>query len=200
MIIFGTGRRRIKNGDLKFNCAYCGSNRSVGIDFYVGYFHVFWIPTFSYKVEASSYCAHCHQALVKKEMPSGLSQHITEEKPKVPLKYFSGLLLGAAMMLFVFIAIANENSQTQRYLQDPAIGDVYALKQDNGYYTLYKVSQLKADSVGFRINDYEVPSSSKLSAIRRNHVNDYGKILVFLSKADLVGLLEKKHIVNIRRD
>lgn len=200
MIIFGTGKRRIQDGELKFDCRYCGSERSVGLDFYVRYFHIFWIPMFSYRVEALSHCAHCRQALVKREMPSDLSTNIAKEKPRVPWKYFSGLLLGAVMILFIFVAIANENWQTQKYLKDPNRGDVYAMKQTNGYYTLYLLSELKADSLGFRINDYEVPSSSKLSVIRRDHADDYGKDLIFLSKADVAELLKKKYVVNIRRD
>ncbi|MEH6307729.1 zinc-ribbon domain-containing protein [Olivibacter sp. CPCC 100613] len=200
MIIFGTGKSLIHTGEPTFNCAHCGSIQSVGLRFFVHYFHIFWIPMFSYKVKTLSYCTHCRQMLEKRGMTAEQSQHILQEKPRVPLKYFSGLLLGAVLILFIIVAIVNENRQTDKYLQQPQVGDVYGMKQSNGYYTLYLVSQMKGDSLGFRINNYEVPSSSKLSVIRRDHAADYGKSVVFVSKEELEKLMEEKYIVNIRRD
>lgn len=200
MIIFGTGKRLIRAGKPKFDCTYCGSEQSVGLHFYVRYLHIFWIPMFSYRTESLSHCTHCRQTLSRKEMPLSLAQSIPGEKPSIPWKYFSGLLLGVILIVFISIAIVNEDRQTANYLQRPQVGDVYGIKQSNGFYTLYLLSQFKGDSLGFRVNDYEVPGASKLSVIRRHHAKDYGKSIVFLSKTDLNELMKNNHIINIRRD
>lgn len=197
MIIFGTGKRIIETGEQKYSCGYCGTEKSVRFEFYISYFHIFWIPLFPYRKQVFSHCLHCRQVLGKKEM---LPEQLPTERPKTPWKYFSGIFLVFAFILLIFIAIANEHRETANYLHQPRIGDVYGVKQANGYYTLYLLSDLKGDSLGFRINDYEVTSSSKLSVIRNNHMQDYGDSLFYWSTAALQKLVDSKVIVNIRRD
>lgn len=200
MIIFGTGRNLVSRCESNFDCNYCRSVKTVGLEFYVRYFHIFWIPMFTYGRYTTSYCAHCRQVLTKKEMDPDLSQQIAVKRPRIPLKYFSGLFLGLALILLIIVAIVNENMQTKNYLARPKVGDIYGVKQQNGYFTLYLVNKVMPDSLAFRINNYEVPTSSKLSAIRRDHADDYDESLLFLSKAELNNLLERHDIVNIKRE
>lgn len=187
-------------GEPKFTCDYCGAEKSVRFEFYVSYFHIFWIPVFPYSRQSFSNCTHCKQVLSKQEMGRGLSGYLPVEKPRMPIRYFSGIFIVLALILFIFIAIMNENRQTSDYLRHPKLGDVYGIKQPNGFYTLYLLSDLKDDSLGFRINDYEVESPSKLGIIRRDHQEDYGDSLFFWPEAALHGLLKSKMIVNIQRD
>lgn len=133
-------------------------------------------------------------------MGSHLFNEAKAGKPRPPLSYFSGLLLVALLVVLIVAAVINEQQETSSYLQQPKVGDVYGVRQQNGSYTLYLLTAMRDDSLGFRINDYEVTRSSELSAIRRNHADDYGNDVYYYGKTALKDMVDNKIIVNIRRN
>jgi hypothetical protein len=200
MIIFGSRTNVIRQGNPKYHCNYCSTESSVFIQYFLRYFHVFWIPMFPYRIYGTSCCTHCRQVLHRREMTSELKSVASREKPKPPIKYFSGLLLLAVGAILIAVAIQTEIKQTKTYLATPKLGDVYGVKQENGAYTLYLLAKQQHDSLGFRLNDYEVSTASQLSKLRNHHSTDYGKELYYYSKDELQQWLHEKIIVNIKRE
>lgn len=200
MIIFGSRINAIRQGNPTYHCDYCGTGYSVFIQYFLRYFHIFWIPMFPYRIYGMSCCTHCRQALYSREMTSELKSVMSHEKPRPPIKYFSGLLLLAVGAILIAVAIQAEIKQTKTYLATPQLGDVYGVKQENGAYTLYLLATQQRDSLGFRLNDYEVSTPSQLSKLRNHHSTDYSKELYYYSKEELQQWLHEKIIVNIKRE
>ncbi|MFC6102363.1 hypothetical protein [Olivibacter domesticus] len=200
MIIFGSRTNAVGQGTPTYRCNYCGTEDSVFIQYFLRYFHVFWIPMFPYRTYGTSCCAHCRQVLSRREMSTELKSVVSSEKPRPSIKYFSGLLLLVVGIIFIAIAIQTEIKQTETFLAKPQLGDVYGIKQENGAYTLYLLTKQQHDSLGFRLNDYEVSTSSQLSKLRNHHSTDYGKDLYYYSKEELEQWLNEKIIVNIKRE
>lgn len=199
MIIFGTGRKIVGQTVPRHDCSYCGQQASVGFYYQVRYFHIFWIPVFPYRTITGSQCMHCRQVRTGNELPPQLLAEAKVGKPRPPLKYFSGIFVGIFFALLIAAAVINERNATGHYLEDPKVGDVYGIKQENGRYTLLQLMQLHGDSVGFRVNNYEVDLSSQLSSIRRDHGDDYSDDVWFYAKGELKALLDDQRIVNIQR-
>ncbi|GAA4786601.1 hypothetical protein GCM10023231_13320 [Olivibacter ginsenosidimutans] len=200
MIIFGTRGSLVNTSEPKANCVYCGSEHSVGFHGYVRYFHIFWIPVFPYSRKVMSYCAHCRQVLSKEEMPADLAIQAKTERPRLRLWHFSGIGLIVACLAFAGIAESYEKKQTKTFMQDPEVGDVYGIKLANGHYTLCVLSKIEPDSLGFRMNNYEVDAAADLSKLRNHYANDYEDSLYFWPKFELERLLNENYIVQIKRD
>jgi hypothetical protein len=103
-IIFGIRSSRIKNISKRgYNCLHCLSQDSVHVFYYVKYFHIFYIPVFPISRYAVSACGHCKQALNYYQMSNSLKEAADTDKPKIPVKYFAGLIVFATPILVVML-------------------------------------------------------------------------------------------------
>ena len=90
MIIFGSRTNAIGQEKPTYHCDYCGTESSVFIQYFLRYFHIFWIPMFPYRIYGTSCCTHCRQELYRREMTSELKGVVSREKPKPRLNILVG--------------------------------------------------------------------------------------------------------------
>ena len=88
-------------------CTHCQQQETTYANFISRYVHFFWIPVFPVGKKAVSVCSHCKQALAKKEMPTEYRTAVKKIKPnaKIPVWYYSGLIIGALFILFFLTLI-----------------------------------------------------------------------------------------------
>jgi len=201
MIIFG-----LRSGTLKSNegpladCAHCHSSQTVHLYFYVRYFHIFWIPLIPLYKTGVSQCSHCKQVLDKAQMPPHLSAGYTaaRKKAKIPLKYYSWLIIVFLFVLFAVFAVLFENKDTKTWLQQPKPGDIYEMKED-GLYTLYRVKAIKGDSIFVNPHEFTADKLSGLRKLKSDHPDGYSDTTIGFTRHELEALYTSKVLKRISR-
>lgn len=204
MIIYGTREKAfIDNKQEASNCPYCDQEYTLVSGHIVRYFHIFWIPIFPFKDNLFSYCSHCKNTKHENEMSLEdrfkIKQRVHNRKP---IWLFSGLIIIGTFLCFTLIAALKEKSQTIEYLNTPLIGDIYTVKVKNESekgYTLYRITNIKSDSITFELNDYYATSSSKISNLKKEHGNDYTEKIT-LHKNDIDSMNKEGSIRDIERE
>lgn len=201
MIIFGlrTGNAKQAKSNLH-DCAYCGTSQSVQLHFYTRYFHIFWIPVIPLYKTGVSQCNHCKQVLDKAQMPPHLQAGYAQarKKAKTPIKYYSWLIIVAVFFAFAVFAVITENKDTKAWLQQPQAGDVYEIKKDDGY-TLYRIKEIKGDTVVVNLHEYTVEKTSALRRLKKDYPNTYSDSAVPLAKSELMAMYEARTLKRINR-
>lgn len=105
MVIFGW--REAKINILPANdhsCSYCNTPECLYIQVSRLYLHIFWIPIVPLHKKTYSFCGHCKLRMDKNQMPPDLQRKAKDcmQTSKTPWWMFSGLLIIAFFMLYVF--------------------------------------------------------------------------------------------------
>ena len=202
MIIFGIRTTAFKMVDgYAYNCNHCQSADSVNLLFASRYFHLFWIPVFPVGKTGISQCAHCKQALYRNELPAAIGMEYSKAKSsaKTPVKLFTGVLLVAAFFAFATYAAITSRADSGQWIQQPLAGDVYEVKEEEGY-TLYKVVSLTKDSITILPHEYIVDRSTQLRKLRRNYPDDYDEAAQFsIARKELQTLYDSRVIRDVKR-
>ncbi|MGG9962884.1 zinc-ribbon domain-containing protein [Ferruginibacter sp. SUN106] len=203
MIIYGNKATKTGHQSL-FNskCSHCGTKGSLEMYTFSRYFHIFWIPVFPYRKEAVTQCNHCKQVLKKKEFSADLLSDYEEMKvnTKTPYWQFIGLLLFIFLIIAVVNSIREDNKRDIAYLTTPKTGDIYEIYTVGEGYTLYKVSDVKTDSVYVIFNKYQ---SNKKSGLNQSKMTEAGSFIeeeyLPIAKKDLLKMKDKGEIEGVRR-
>ncbi|APQ16551.1 hypothetical protein [Maribacter hydrothermalis] len=201
MIFFGTGSANL--GAVKtrnITCQHCNNQNTVFINIYRRHAHIFWIPVFPINKSGSSYCTHCKEVLSPKEMPEGLKMQYKNIKgnAKGPLWQFSGLAILACLIGFAIFSSGKDKENTQVYLSDPVVGDIYEYKADNGNYSTMKLKKVTEDSLYLSLNDFEISKKSRLYKIDKDE--NYPEITYGYSKTEMLQMQKQGVILDINRD
>lgn len=203
MIVYGNKATKTGHQNLfGTKCSHCGTRDSLEMYTFSRYFHLFWIPVFPYKKEAVTQCNHCKQVLNKKEFPSELLSQYEEMKTtaKTPYWQYIGLLIFGGLILLLVFSIQEDDKRDKAYLAAPKAGDIYEIKTTDGAYTLYKVSQVTADSVYVLFNQFQ---SNKISGLRKSEMTATSSFIqedpMPIAKKDLATMKEKGEIQGVKR-
>jgi len=205
MIIFGTKTKLLSNSPENFlgDCDYCHTPKSVFAHKEVSYFHIFWIPIFPYRSKIITICGHCKRVNSQSDInPQTLNEIRAKGMPKIPKRYFFGIILIGLLFLAIIIVGIFSLSKTNAYLDDPKIGDIYKIEMNEGgrsIYTLYRVADVTADSITFLMNDYEATDRKSFRELQEQHADNYSEKIV-LSRDEVLELYEENQISTIKRD
>lgn len=201
MIVYGTRTKQLAKEVLLDKCTNCGTQNSIEFYIFQKYAHVFWIPFFPVGKTAVSQCDHCKQVLKLKEMPSSLKATYENLKAqtKTPIWTFSGLALVAILISIGVVTAQRDDAKNAKLILSPQNGDVFEVKTEDNQYTLYKVDNVKEDSVFLRINEYETNKLSGLNDLKRKGDKAYSEETFQVSKSELKEMLSKGEIMDIER-
>jgi hypothetical protein len=134
-------------------------------------------------------------------MPSSLQTEFRNirNKAKPPIWMFSGLAILVALVAFTIVDTKQKNAQNATIITAPAVGDVFEIKTAENHYTLYKVSEIKGDSVIIMPNKYEADKSTALYKIKAKGDSAYSDELQLYTKAELKTMFDKGEIMDIDR-
>ena len=207
MIIFGTRARTLVPKENKsYDCDYCKTKGSVTFAFIARYFHIFWIPIFPISKKGISKCSHCKQVLYENEMSPRMKQDYANASAsaKRPITHYFGLFIIGLIFCTVIYGITTNSINESKYLAEPKVNDVYEIEK-NGSYTLYKISEVKGDTLIFKPHNMVAEKYTKLSELQKKHKNDYSDETIKFTKAQINSMKESSKsdfgkIYSIKRD
>ncbi len=203
MIIYG--HRATKTGHHSLfgvKCQHCQTNDSLEMYTFSRYAHIFWIPLFPYKKEAVTQCNHCRQILTKKEFSQELQDKYEEIKTntKTPYWQFAGTALIGLLIISGIYSGIQDDKRDHAFLTNPKAGDIYEIKTDKGQYTLYKVADVKEDTVFVMLNQFETNNKSGLTkkemAAASSYIEDE---YLPIAKTALLKMKESGEIQGVKR-
>lgn len=168
MIFYGTRSSSIQNGVIKnVECPHCQSNTEMNYSIFGKYAHIYWIPLFPIKKLTVAECNSCKRTFELKDLSPTIKNKLNNSTGKLsnPLWMFSGLFIIGALFLFGYFSAMQTASNSKIFVQDPKIGDVYFVKESNGFYTTMKVDEVSKDSVVVFLNEMEIDKKSKIDKI-----------------------------------
>ena len=131
MIVYGSNSKHLKTEQSKHTtCPNCETKGSLVFSVYRRHAHVFWIPLFPIGKVGASQCQNCQNVLEKGEMPKDIKAEYQafSETAKGPIWQFSGLVLIAALVIWIKFSIDEDTKTEQQYISSPQIDDIYEYK------------------------------------------------------------------------
>ena len=203
MIIYGHRATKTSHQNLfGIKCPHCESRDTLEMYTFSRYAHIFWIPLFPYKKEAVTQCNHCKQVLTKKEFSSELLSKYDEVKANIKTPYwqFAGTALIALLIISGVYSGIQDDKKDNAFLTAPKAGDIYEIKTDKGQYTLYKVAEVKADSVFVLINQYETNKRTGLTKKEMTASDSYIQDEYLpIAKSELLKMKASGEIQSVKR-
>ncbi|MFT6716474.1 MAG: hypothetical protein ACJA0Q_001115 [Saprospiraceae bacterium] len=163
MIIYGWKPVLLKSELAKScKCPSCEEVDTTYINIYSRHFHIFWIPISPFGKMSVSYCSNCEVEFKKKDMPQSIRSafEIINIDAKPPIWQFSGLAIIGGFVLWAAYETELDSKEDLLFLQNPEVGDIYEYEEDNGNYSIMKVSEIQQDTIWIRFNNYEVSATS----------------------------------------
>lgn len=166
------------------------------IQVYRSYFHFCLIPVFP--ICAKKFEIRCRNCGDETRSENIIRQY--DAKAKTPFYFYSAWILFAALAIFWFYWNKNTQMHKIELVGNPAVGDVYTIKQEKNSETTYyflKITGIVGDSVlafqnHFNYNDF----------VGRLAMDDYfvkDDTLIYKRK-NLKEMLEKDEIFSVSRD
>ncbi len=199
MIIYGHRLAHIGTDSSDANCPNCGEQGGLKIHTFRRHVHIFWIPLFPIGKKSVTECTACNTEIKKKMMaePLRLEVQYYRKNAKGPLWQFSGLALIFILVIVGIVAVKNQESNEQEYLDAPLSGDVYEQKLGSNSYTSLKVTAVDEDSVYVAPNEYEINRAGNLSELDKEE--NYMPFSYGIHRDDLKAMYEADEILQIRR-
>ena len=166
MIIFGHRAKKLASEALTDPCPNCGKT-ALELQVWQRYAHLFWIPAFPTKKLGLTQCQHCLQAVESKNFSPRIAEtyNTVKKQYKAPVWMYS--FAGVVVVLIVLGVILNQQQDKQNaaYAAAPQKGDVYKMKIGPGEYTLFRVTEVNADSVIVQTHQFSTDKVTGLSKL-----------------------------------
>jgi hypothetical protein len=201
MIIYGSRATQLAKETQFEKCKSCGTTNSVDIYVIQKYAHVFWIPFFPIGKTGVSQCSHCKQGMRLKEMPDSLrsSYDVLKRQSKAPAWTFLGLGLLVLLIGWGAVSASQDAARNAKLVQDPKAGDVYEIKNDYNSYTIYKVDEVRGDTVSLLVNMFESNKKSGLAEIKRKGNSAWAPETESLPRSQLKKMFDDDVIIDVER-
>ena len=202
MIVYGTSKGIVlKKGSVRnIVCPECQTDTSMDYIVFGRYAHLYWIPFFPIGKTEIGICKTCSTDFEVKNFREPIKKKFDREKEngraRTPIWFFSGLILVASLISFGVYS-SNESDQLEKaYIENPKAGDVYLTTADAGFYSTYKVSQVRKDSLYVFANDLQ---TDKQSSIYKIDTPEHYKEVYAFSRKDLEKMYQNGEIFEINR-
>lgn len=200
LLIVGTKSTEIKRG--KFSGTICPKCREVAeFDYFVNskYTFITLIPLFPVGKEAVVVCNECDEIIDINDLHDTTVEKLAAENNdlKNPIwTYFGSFVLVLAIIYGIYNYFKS-NDETEKFVQNPSVNDVYAIKDAKGFYYTFRIDSLSNDSIYATENDYQVDLPYNIDEI--NLPENYTKSKISYSKKELKNLYQEDYISSIIR-
>lgn len=201
MIFFGTGSATLSTVKTRNTvCQHCKNEDSLYITIYRRHAHIFWIPVFPLGKNGNSYCSHCKEVLSPKQMPETLKMQYkyAKDHAKGPLWQFAGIGVLVCLIAFAAYAGGKDKENTEKYINEPAVGDVYEYKATNGNYSTMKLRSITEDSLFLSLNDFEIAKRTRIYKIDKEE--NYPKTTYGYSREEIKEMKNDGIVLDVNRD
>ncbi len=188
---------------LNCKCPKCGAEESVRLNVIQKYAHNMGLSFFPMGKKYSFSCDKCHAEFEKKSLPESINNAYADVKSKIktPISLYSGSFVILLILIGIFVAAYYTDVNTEEYLNNPQIGDVYKYatnEDEEGDYTLLKVVEIQADTVFFVSNKYNYSRGKYNNTLHEEDEYNEEDIYYF-EKAELLKAYEDGKLMEARR-
>ena len=180
-------------------CPVCKRDK-LTISSWSGYLHLFGYPLFPISRQVFATCNYCRRIFSLSDLKDELRAKALglKERSRLPLRQF-----GVVPLLFlVLVTIAGYGLYQERIkfirAKNPKPGDTYVVETESGNYSLYRLVDLKEDTLYMQLNSFEINNPDNIDQIDKKE-NFTGKVVAF-KKQDILELLEKGAIQDVNRN
>lgn len=202
MIIYGYREASLQAGTFEGAvCPHCGQQGHVAGAVFSRHAHIMFIPLFPIYKRMEIWCQDCGGQSQVGNYPTEIQTQMREfkrrQKPKI--WQFLGLILIVVFIGSAIISGQREKANTGKYVENPALNDVYCLRYDDNKYSLVMIAGMEGDSIFFYNNEYH---TSKMSNVKKLHRPDFYEqgIVYGYSRDEVRELYEDKTIRYVWRD
>ena len=198
MFIFGTVEKTIKTGKIdNINCPKCQSFCAFNYFIISSYTHITLIPLFPVAKRAEIECLNCNEFVDFNELSDKDLNKFGNENSNVkhPIWLYLGTLLFVAFLFYFAFNYFKKVDDTEIFIKNPTVNDVYFIKDNDGYYTALKIEKVTKDSILFLQNDYKATVFYEVEEL--DVPENYSKNSIKYSKNELQILDE---IISIKRN
>lgn len=201
-MIYGWRSKELGQVDVPGACGHCGAEGEVTMHILQKYVHILWIPLFPIGKSGVTQCTHCKEVLVGKELPPEYKELFKAVKGqhRTPVWMFAGPIIIAALTPFAIHQSNKHNARVLEQLNAPQVGDVYEVKESSRNYTLYKVREVKGDSVFVARHTHLVSKQRGLWQLRSDGDEAYTDERLGFDKQGLVQMQQAGDILDVDRD
>jgi hypothetical protein len=201
MIIYGSRAKQLARETISDSCPHCQTSNCIDMYVFQRYAHIFWIPFFPVGKTGASRCAHCKQALKLKEMPPYLriAYDNVAARTRTPVWTFIGVAIVGVLIINGIIQSGMHDARMSELVKSPQVGDILEIKKGAGLYTLYKVMDVRPDSVAVLPLRYTVNQQSGLSELESGKYAQYSDEPKMYSRENLSVLLHAGEILDVIR-
>lgn len=175
-LIHGIRRIELSSHTLPNPCEVCEEVGSVQLLVLQPYVHLFWLPLFPLPRRGRTKCEICGCEVKHGQLPLQIKLLFGDLKNigRTPLWTFSGTAI-LAVVLPLFVQTMSRHSDKQAaLLEEPKAGDIWTIKLGPKHYTLYKVEDVRPDSIFLRMNARELHGGFvALARFESDSENDY---------------------------
>jgi hypothetical protein len=195
-ILYGKKATKFKDyNDNQRNCMYCSAS-DLNVKAEIVYFHIFYLPIFPFGSKLVQVrCNKCGELNRNTQTIDYYKSVISK-----PLYVYTGLILLASFIVFMFIINLKTQNQKKTYVNAPKVNDVYQIRNDyndtTSYYFL-RINKISNDTVTVYHNNLEY-----FTFTTGFDESDYflkNEEMLF-TKNDLKEMLEKDQIISVERD
>lgn len=201
LLIIGTRSIEIKRGNLSGTiCPKCNEVSDFDYFVYSKYTYITLIPLFPVGKEAFIVCQKCNQIIDVKDIDDISVEKLVSENTnlKNPIWTYFGSFVLALVIFYGIYNFFKSNNETEEYIQNPTVNDVYCIKDGKGFYYTFRIDSISNDSIYATENDFQVGLPYEIDEI--NQPKNYNKIKINYSKAELENLYKEDVITSIIRN
>lgn len=204
-LIHGIRRKELRGELLQGLCPKCADQGTMQLLVVQPYVHLFWLPLFPLPKRGRWKCMHCGHEVKQGQMPEHAREilPLLKQEARTPWWTFTGSVLLAVPLVFFVQAIADHGKEQDSLLQEPNVGDVWTIKLGHKHYTLYRVEEVRTDSVFVRKSAHEVEGAGilALSKFQLANADDFTGDRMGYARKELLELeahgpiysMERKH-------
>jgi hypothetical protein len=103
------------------------------------------------------------------------------------------------LVSWIVVSGRQNDAKNAKLILDPQAGDIFEIKTPADQYTLYKVGEVRGDSVFILPSQYETNRATGLDELKKKGDNAYLEELMPFSKSELKDMFSKGIIRDIDR-
>ena len=181
------------------NCPYCQKDNSLIVEVYLNYwaYKSFSIIPIGKIFKIS--CNNCFNNISINTLDDNAKRSLSllKKDVKTPLWSYMWLFILIILVFCSVLFIQYNKNRKAEWINNPMKGDVYEIREAKNTYTLFKVVDVKRDTLYMIVNDF---TTDKISGIDDLFTKPYGRDTVLYSKDDILRFMEDGHLFEIHRD
>lgn len=180
-------------------CPVC-KREKLSITSWSAYLHLFSYPLFPVSKQVIANCNYCRRVYALSDLKDDLRRKAVALKQgtRLPARQFGIVpLLFLVLLLVTGIRVYDETLKFKR-AKNPEAGDTYVIETETGNYSLYRLVEVKSDTLYMQLNTFEINNRDNIDEIDKQE-NYSGKVVAF-KKEDILELLKKGAIQDVNRN